>query len=77
MTNQQFEEPKDPPKGPRLLGKWDYIGCAIVAVLTGFGSLLISGSYPLGYAFGRFIAILVFWAVIKLLVLWVRGKFAR
>ncbi len=60
-------------KVPRLLGKWDYIGCAIFALLAGLGDhTLLLGAAGIEYAIGRFIGVLVIWGILKMVIL--RGK---
>jgi hypothetical protein len=62
-------------KGPRLLGKWDYLGCAFFALLAGLGDhTLLLGAAGIEYAVGRFIGILVIWALLKMLFLKITGR---
>jgi hypothetical protein len=76
MTNKEDESPAE--KGPRLLGKWDYIGCAILALLAGLGDhTLLAGAAGIEYSIGRFVGVLVLWAIIKMVILWTKRKFAR
>ena len=75
MTNKQVKVPEE--KGPRLLGKWDYIVCALLTVLTGLGGhTLLEGLGGIEYGVGRFIGILVIWALLKMAFLWVKRKAA-
>jgi hypothetical protein len=74
MTDQQTEKPKE-VKGPRFLGKWDYIGSTILALLSTAGDhihlLSVEG---ISYLIGRFIAVLLVWALIKMLIERIRRK---
>lgn len=75
MTDKQLEVPAGLPaeKGPRLLGKWDYIGCGVLALAASPGAL--SGR-PEGieYAVGRYIGVLVMWGLLKIAILWGKPK---
>ena len=76
MNSQQVEAPKE-TTGPRLLGKWDYIGCAIVALLAALGNHVLSaGLAGIEYMIGQFIGVLVLWALLKMVFLWVKRKLA-
>jgi hypothetical protein len=73
MTDKQGEVPTE--KGPRLLGKWDYIVCAFLALMVGLGDhTLFAGAAGIEYCIGRFIGMLVLWGIIKMVFLWVKRK---
>jgi len=72
MTDPQTEKPKK-AKGPRLIGKWDYIGCGILTLLAALGER----SAGIEALLGKFIGVLILWFVCKMVVRWLWRKHAR
>jgi hypothetical protein len=75
MTTEQIAESKK-MKGPRLLGKWDFLGCAIFATLAAFGNHALADGAVVAIEniIGRFIGTLLLWAIIRTVFLWVKDK---
>jgi hypothetical protein len=74
------EEPSQQKKGARLVGKWDWIVCSILAFLSIAGKphTLGLGQAPLEWIsqwIGALAAILLVWLIIKLVAHWIRRKF--